>query len=172
MTGVQTCALPIYNGIILNDEEVFSARGFERAELEMTVDSEAIFALAEAVPGRACVLEELYGSMAAAWLDERAPDVLYLARGVGRPLWLGCGEDGTMFASTRFALETAEDYLGLELEKEEVEEGTLIGLDAGRPVLREQFSPNHAFEEEPLPAVRAPQEGASCLRLIAAIVAT
>jgi glucosamine 6-phosphate synthetase-like amidotransferase/phosphosugar isomerase protein len=162
----------VHNGIILNDEEIFAARGLERAEPEMTVDSEAIFALAEAVPGRAGVLEELYGSVAAAWLDERAPDVLYLARGVGRPLWLGCGEDGAMFASTRFALEMAEDYLGLELEKDEVEEGTLIGLQAGRPVLREHFSPNRAFEEEPLPAVRAPHEGASCLRLIAAIVST
>lgn len=162
----------VHNGIILNDEEIFSTRAFERAEPEMTVDSEAIFALAEAEPRRAGVLEELYGSMAAAWLDVREPDVLYLARGVGRPLWLGRSEDGTMFASTRFALEMAEDYLGLELEKAEVEEGTLIGLQAGRPVFREQFSPNHAFEEEPLPAVRAPQEGASCLRLIAAIVAT
>jgi glucosamine 6-phosphate synthetase-like amidotransferase/phosphosugar isomerase protein len=162
----------VHNGIILNDEEIFAAGGFERAEPEMTVDSEAIFALAEAVPGRAGVLEELCGSMAAAWLDERAPDVLYLARGVGRPLWLGCGEEGTMFASTRFALEMAEDYLALELEKDEVEEGTLIGLQAGRRVLREHFSPNRAFEEEPLPAVRAPHEGASCLRLIAAIVST
>jgi glutamine---fructose-6-phosphate transaminase (isomerizing) len=161
----------VHNGIILNDDEIFARRGFERDEPDMTVDSEAIFALAEAEPGRAGVLEELRGSMAAAWLDERAPDVLYLARGVGRPVWLGHGEDGSLFASTRFALEMVEDYLRLKLEKEEVEEGTVIGLDAGRTVLHERFSPDRAFEEDALPAVRAPHERASCLRLIAALVA-
>jgi glucosamine--fructose-6-phosphate aminotransferase (isomerizing) len=162
----------VHNGIILNDEEVFAARGFERAEPEMTVDSEVIFALAEAVPRRADVFEELSGSMAAAWLDERTQDLLSVARGVGRPLWLGQGDDGIVFASTRFALEMVEDYLELQLEMSEVEEGSLIRLGAGRLVSNERFSPNRAFEEEPLPAVRAPHERVSCLRLIAAIAAT
>jgi hypothetical protein len=98
--------------------------------------------------------------------------VLYVVRGVGRPLWLGRGEEGILFASTRFALEMVERYLRLDLELEEVEEGTLIGLEAGRIGLHERFSPSRAFEERSLPAVRAPQERASCLRLIAAIVAT
>jgi glucosamine 6-phosphate synthetase-like amidotransferase/phosphosugar isomerase protein len=160
----------VHNGIILNDDEIFAERGFEREKPEMTVDSEAIFALAEAEPGRADVLEELHGSMATAWLDEREPDVLYVARGVGRPLWLGRGEDGVIFASTELALEMFEGYLGLELEKCEVDEGTLIGLEAGRTILHERFSPDRGFEERMLPAVRAPQERTSCLRLIAAIV--
>ena len=38
----------IHNGIIVNDEEIFERYGFSRAEPEMTVDSEAIFALMEA----------------------------------------------------------------------------------------------------------------------------
>ena len=38
----------VHNGIIVNDEEIFARYGFERAEPEMTVDSEAIFALMEA----------------------------------------------------------------------------------------------------------------------------
>jgi glucosamine--fructose-6-phosphate aminotransferase (isomerizing) len=160
----------VHNGIILNDDEIFAARGFEREAPEMTVDSEAIFALAEAEPASARVLEELHGSMATAWLDEREPDVLYVARGVGRPLWVGQGEEGVIFASTEVALEMVEDYLGLELQKHEVEEGTLIGLEAGRTVLHERFSPDRGFEERKLPAVRAPHERASCLRLIAAIV--
>jgi glucosamine 6-phosphate synthetase-like amidotransferase/phosphosugar isomerase protein len=160
----------VHNGIIHNDDEIFAARGFERDEPEMTVDSEAIFALAEAEPGRAGVLEELRGSMAAAWLDAREAEVLYVARGVGRPLWLGHGDHGTIFASTEFALEMVEDYLGLELEKHEVEEGTLLAFEAGRMVSAERFSPNRAFEERTLPAIRAPHERASCLRLIAAIV--
>jgi glucosamine 6-phosphate synthetase-like amidotransferase/phosphosugar isomerase protein len=162
----------VHNGIILNDEEIFARRRFLRAEPEMTVDSEAIFALAEALPGEPEGLEELRGSMAAAWFDDRVPDVLYAARGVGRPLWLGCSEEESVFASTRFALETVETYLGLELDKSEVEDGTLIGLRDGRPRIEGRFSPNRAFQEEPLPAVRAPHERTSCLRLIAAIVAT
>ena len=38
----------IHNGIIVNDEEIFARHGLERAEPEMTVDSEAIFALMDA----------------------------------------------------------------------------------------------------------------------------
>jgi glucosamine 6-phosphate synthetase-like amidotransferase/phosphosugar isomerase protein len=167
----QGAVVGVHNGIILNDDEIFAAHGLERAEPQMTVDSAAIFALTEKDPGRAEVLEELRGSMAAAWLDEREPALLYVVRGVGRPLWLGRGSDETVFASTRFALEMLERYLDLELEMSEVEEGTLITLRAGRAVSRRRFSPNRAFEEEPLPAVRAPHERASCLRMIAAIVA-
>jgi glucosamine 6-phosphate synthetase-like amidotransferase/phosphosugar isomerase protein len=162
----------VHNGVILNDDEIFAAHGLERAEPQMTVDSAAIFALTEKDPGRTEPLEELRGSMAAAWLDDREPDLLYVVRGVGRPLWLGRGSGEMVFASTRFALEMVERYLGLELEMSEVEEGTLIALRAGRPVSRRRFSPNRAFEEEPLPAVRAPHERASCLRLIAAIATT
>src|SRR5205085_11829327 len=53
----------IHNGIIFNDEEILEANGFERARPEMTVDSEAIFALAEDSQGRAHVFEQLRGSM-------------------------------------------------------------------------------------------------------------
>src|SRR3712207_5672637 len=83
----------IHNGIIANDEEIFAAHGFERAAPEMTVDSEAIFALVDARPADARVLEELRGTMACAWLDERSPRTVSLARAVGRPLWLGRERD-------------------------------------------------------------------------------
>ena len=49
--------------------------------------------------------------MAAAWLDEREPALLHVARGVGRPLWVGAGRDGMFFASTRTALEVLEGKL-------------------------------------------------------------
>ena len=76
----------------------------------MTVDSEAIFALVDAYGTSPETLAELVGAMAAAWLDERDPGVLHLARGVGRPLWIGAA--GTrFFASTRAALEVAEHAL-------------------------------------------------------------
>src|SRR5918995_189649 len=63
----------VHNGIIVNDEELFAAYGFEREEPEMTVDSEAIFALVEHAGGDPRVLEQLRGSMATAWLDEPRP---------------------------------------------------------------------------------------------------
>jgi len=63
----------VHNGIILNDEEIFADHGFQRQEPEMTVDSEAIFALVERFPHRARALEQLRGSMATAWSTSAAP---------------------------------------------------------------------------------------------------
>jgi glucosamine--fructose-6-phosphate aminotransferase (isomerizing) len=161
----------IHNGVIVNDEEVFVRRGFDRHRPEMTVDSEAIFALAEETPASAAVLEELRGSMATAWLDERRPDVIFVARGVGRPLWIGYGPNEVFFASTRRALEIVEQYTRVGLRKHEVEEGRLIALRDGREAWSDRFRPNRDYEERDLPAVRAPDEGASCLRQLAALVA-
>src|SRR5881396_3879991 len=98
----------VHNGIIVNDDELMETHGFERAEPLMTVDSEAIFALAEAHEGAPGALEQLRGSLATAWLDERRPRALFLARGAGRPLWIGEGREEMLFASTRAALEVAE----------------------------------------------------------------
>jgi len=160
----------IHNGIITNDEDIFARHRFTRSQPDMTVDSAAIFALAERADSRAEALEELRGSMATAWMDERRADVLFLARGVGRPLWVGHGEHEVLFASTEATLRLAERYCGLELEHEEVQAGTLLALAHGREVWREQFRPDHSHEETtPLPAVRAPREGASCLKRLAAI---
>src|SRR4249920_1337846 len=61
----------IHNGIIFNDEELLAEHGIERADPEMSVDSEVIFALAERSDSTARAFEQLYGSMATAWLDER-----------------------------------------------------------------------------------------------------
>jgi glucosamine 6-phosphate synthetase-like amidotransferase/phosphosugar isomerase protein len=161
----------IHNGIIFNDEEVLADHGIERAEPEMTVDSEAIFALAEQAEGRAEALEELRGSMATAWLDERRPGLVYLARGVGRPVWLGRSRRETFFASTERALEVVEHYLQLRLRKQELPEGTLVALEDGRERSRERFAPDRRFEEQLLPSVRAPHEGAFCLKRLAALAA-
>jgi glucosamine 6-phosphate synthetase-like amidotransferase/phosphosugar isomerase protein len=162
----------IHNGIIANDEILFARHGWERNEPEMTVDSEAIFALAEEKPRSAEALDELYGAMATAWLDERVRDELFLARGVGRPLWLGEAAGVVLFASTCEALELAERYSGLELLKHEVPEGTFLTLSAGRVTASEAFAPDRSFREEiELPAVRAPEERVSCLRRLAVLAA-
>jgi glucosamine 6-phosphate synthetase-like amidotransferase/phosphosugar isomerase protein len=161
----------IHNGVIANDEDLFTAHGFERADADMTVDSEAIFALVEASSGAAGVLEELRGSMATAWLDERRPGVLFLARSSGRPLWVGRGRHEVCFASTRQTLEIVERTLRTSLTIREVDEGTLVALEHGRVAWTERFTPNRSYDERQLPAVRAPQEGASCLRRLAALAA-
>jgi glucosamine 6-phosphate synthetase-like amidotransferase/phosphosugar isomerase protein len=162
----------VHNGIIFNDDELMTAHGFERAESKMTVDSEAIFALAEAAGGDPSALEELRGSMATAWLDERLRETVFLARGLGRPLWTGAGRHELFFASTKAALEVVERTLRLKLRKREVDEGTFVVVAAGREVERERFRPNQDFvEERQLPAVRAPHEGLSCLKQLAALAA-
>jgi glucosamine 6-phosphate synthetase-like amidotransferase/phosphosugar isomerase protein len=161
----------VHNGIIFNDDELMEAHGFERAAPRMTVDSEAIFALAEAFSGAASALGELRGSMATAWLDERRPGTVFLARGVGRPLWVGSGREEVFFASTKAALEVCERYLRLKLRKREVDEGSVVVLADGSELGSERFEPNRDFEERDLPAVRAPQEGLSCLQRLAALTA-
>jgi glucosamine 6-phosphate synthetase-like amidotransferase/phosphosugar isomerase protein len=159
----------IHNGIIVNDEDIFAAHRFERDAPEMSVDSEAIFALAEAFGPSRGTLEQLRGSMAAAWVDEREEGVVYLARGTGRPLWVGQASVGVFFASTKHALEGCEYFLRLPLRKRELEEGTLVRLEGGHEVGCERFRPARNFTERALPAVRAPGERENCLRLLTAL---
>ncbi|HET7046502.1 MAG TPA: hypothetical protein VFI37_16770, partial [Gaiellaceae bacterium] len=90
----------IHNGIIVNDDDILAAFSCARAEPQMPVDSEAIFAVAAHSGSDPTALERLRGAMAAAWIDEREPDVVFAARGVGRPLWTGEGEGALFFAST------------------------------------------------------------------------
>ena len=161
----------VHNGIIVNDDDLFATDGIERAEPEMTVDSEIIFALAARSRGRtAKALERLFGSMAAAWLDEERTELI-LARGMGRPLWTGCGGDGFFFASTREALELVERYAGVRLRKHDLPTGSVVAVEDGRVVAEERFSPDLSFTEEPLPAVRAPGEQSACLSLLASLAA-
>lgn len=163
----------IHNGIIENDDELFAHHGWTRHEAEMSVDSEVIFALAEATASDPHALAELRGAMAAAWMDERAPDVLVLARGVGRPLWLGSGRQEIFFASTRAALELVERSLRLRLRLREVREGRLLVLVGGRVAGEQRFRPHPGYVENVvLPAVRAPHEGVTCLQRLAAITAS
>jgi len=161
----------VHNGIIFNDDDLMDQHGFERAEPLMTVDSEAIFALAEAAEGAASALQQLNGSMATAWIDERRTGTVFLARGVGRPLWIGTGPEELFFASTKLGLEVVERFLGVKLEMDELEEGTLVQLELGRETSRTRFNPDRRFEDAPLPAVRAPREAALCLKRLAVLAA-
>ena len=115
---------------------------------EMTVDSEAIFALVDERPGDIRVLEELRGAMATAWLDERDPATLHLARGVGRPLWLGSGRRELFFASTRSALELVERTLRVPLRMTELRQGRALGVVGGRIASRVSFTPDLGYREQ------------------------
>src|SRR6476469_5877704 len=162
----------IHNGIITTDDELLAHHSFARSEPRMTVDSEAFFAIAAHSRNDARALEHLRGAMATAWVDEREPTLLYLARGMGRPMWVGEGRDGVFFASTQLALEVVERYCATRLRKREVREGTLLALEDGRIVGRERFRPDLDYvEDHPLPAVRAPQERDFCLTRLAALAA-
>jgi len=162
----------IHNGIILNDDELLAPHSCARAEPRMTVDSEAIFALAAHSRNEPRALEALAGSMAAAWLDEREPGVVFAARGVGRPLWLGQGREEVFVASTRTALDVVAEYLGVRMRTSELPDGTFLALHSGRVVQRARFRPDRSYvEETALPAVRAPGQRERCLARLAAIAA-
>jgi asparagine synthetase B (glutamine-hydrolysing) len=138
----------------------------------MTVDSEAIFALVDEAGPSPRALDELRGSMATAWLDERRENSLYLARGIGRPLWLGECADGAFFASTKGTLEIVERYVGITLSKRELPEGRLVEIWDGQFGRELSFSPDRTFREQrELPAVRAPREREVCLTLLASLAA-
>jgi len=162
----------IHNGIIENDDDLFASHGWERAHPEMTVDSEAIFALMELTRSDHTALEQLRGSMATAWIDERVDGRLYLARGVARPLWIGRSRREVFFASTKSALEVVEGALRLTLRKHEVSEGRLLHLEAGRIASEARFRADRSYRDDRvLPSVRSPHEGVSCLAKLATLAA-
>jgi glucosamine 6-phosphate synthetase-like amidotransferase/phosphosugar isomerase protein len=162
----------IHNGIILNDDELLAPHSCARAEPRMTVDSEAIFAIAAHSQNDARALERLRGAMATSWLDEREPGTVFVARGSGRPLWVGDARDAVFFASTRLALEVVERYCSVRVRKRELRAGTLLALADGRIARRRRFRPDLAYhEDDPLPAVRAPGEREFCLSRLAALAA-
>src|SRR3954453_8166417 len=162
----------IHNGIITNDDELLAPHSCARAEPRMTVDSEAIFAVAAHSRNDARSLEHLRGAMATGWLDEREPGVVFVARGSGRPLWVGEARDGVFFASTRVALEVLERTVAVRLKKREVAEGRLLALAGGRIARKERFRPDLDYvEADPLPSVRAPHERDVCLTRLKALAA-
>jgi glucosamine 6-phosphate synthetase-like amidotransferase/phosphosugar isomerase protein len=162
----------IHNGIILNDDELLAPHSCARCEPRMTVDSEAIFCLAAHSENDPRALEELDGSFATAWLDERVAGTVFVARGAGRPLWLGAGKREVFFASTKTALEVVEQYAGVKLRKREVKMGTFLSLRDARIERDERFRPDLSYKDPvTLPAVRAPQEGLSCLERLAVLAA-
>jgi glucosamine 6-phosphate synthetase-like amidotransferase/phosphosugar isomerase protein len=162
----------IHNGTIENDDAVLARLGHSREAPDMTVDSEAIFALADAHRSNANALEQLEGSMATAWLDEREADVLHIARGSARPLWLGQAASAVFFASTPHALEVLSRTLALPLRFSRLREGTAVAVASGVPTRWQRFAPRPSSAAKPIVApVAAPQEGRRCLRRLSVLAA-
>ncbi len=163
----------VHNGVIQNDDALLRSYGVERHEPGMTVDSEAIFALMEVHRNDSRALSELRGTMAAAWLDEREPTTLFLARGRARPLWLGRTRTELFFASTRRALAIVEAALRTRLDVHEVREGRLVRVVEGRVDRQHRFRPDRRYrEEQPYSPVTAPGEAVSCLVRLDALAST
>jgi glutamine---fructose-6-phosphate transaminase (isomerizing) len=160
----------IHNGLIENDDALLARYGLERQEPDMTVDSEAIFALMELRGHDPRALSEMRGAMAAAWLDERDEETLYVARGVGRPLWIAQTDTDLYFASTQRALAIVGAALRVRLKLREARQGRLLHVVAGKIVRTRRFRPDRSYrEEDVLPPVRAPHEAVSCLQRLATI---
>ena len=162
----------IHNGIIVNDDALLEGHACARPEPRMTVDSEAILALAAHSRSDARALEQLRGSMAAAWIDERDPEVLYAARGMGRPLWLGQGRDGHRLRLDQARARARRALLPAEAAQARAARGHVRRAARRRDrVAPERFRATEFVEDDPLPAVRAPHEREVCLTRLAAIAA-
>jgi len=160
----------VHNGVIVNDDDLLSRYGIERSHEQMTVDSEAIFALMEVRRHNPRALRELRGTMAAGWLDERHPESLFLARGISRPLWIGRTGTDLFFSSTRRALAIVEAALRVRLDTRALREGRLLEVVAGRVAHKRRFRPDRSYrEEDAVSPVHSPHEAVSCLAQLAQI---
>jgi len=162
----------VHNGVIENDDTVLASHGIERAAPEMTVDSEAIFALMELRENDGRALRELRGTMATAWFDERRPESLFLARGISRPLWVGRTSTELFFASTRRALAIVEAVVKVRFDTRMVKEGRQLEVVAGRVTRSRRFRPDRSYREEIVSPVHSPHEAVSCLAHFAKIAAS
>jgi glucosamine 6-phosphate synthetase-like amidotransferase/phosphosugar isomerase protein len=162
----------VHNGVIANDDDLLARYGIERSHEEMTVDSEAIFALMHHRRHDPRALRELHGTMAAGWLDDRHPERLFLARGISRPLWIGRTDAGLFFASTRRALAIVEAALSVRLDAHQLKEGRLLEIVDGEIVRKRRFRPDRSYREAASTSpVHSPHEAISCLAQFADIAA-
>ena len=155
----------IHNGIIVNDDELLAEprlRARRAADdRRLGGDLRARGALAQR-PARA------RGAARARWPRRGSTSASRSCSSrraaSGRPLWLGEGRDGVFFASTKLALEIVERYCGLRLRKRELREGTLRRAPCRQGRAPRALPRRSAFvEDDPLPAVRAPEEREVCL---------
>jgi len=104
----------VHNGVIVNDDELFEANGWERIA---EVDSEVIFQMIANSQEPLDELPSLIGRAAIAWLDVDDPQTLHLARLKGSPLFVGhTYGDSLIFASTENLLKLAVREANMSLK--------------------------------------------------------
>jgi glutamine phosphoribosylpyrophosphate amidotransferase len=135
----------VHNGHIDNDDALFEAYGQERSTPEITVDSEAIMMLTEVLGDLGRALELVRGSAAVAVLHDGDAGGLTLARRTRRPLVIGRGAGVVLFASTRTPLELVAEGAGLDLDYEDLEDGTLLEVEQGREIARRRFAVDYRY---------------------------
>lgn len=124
----------VHNGILGNDDEIFTRKGWDRIA---TVDSEVLFKyLAE--EGLRKMVKDVEGDAAIAWLKWRQadPSVLNVASLGGRPVeYAFTTNGGFVFASTKAALEEGAKWAELELVGfEKMADGTAMTVRHGQIV--------------------------------------
>lgn len=107
----------IHNGVIWNDDELFTQIGADKRIAE--VDSEAIFAnLLHSGAPTTDALAAVKGSAAVAWLESVDPTLLHVARISSSPVVVGITENGSvLFASTQKALRQGANAVDVWLTK-------------------------------------------------------
>ena len=151
----------IHNGIISNDEELFALHGIERDQPEMTVDSEMIFALVDADGTSPAVLEQLVGAMAAAWIDERSPDVAPRCPGHRPPAVARSGSPRGAVRLDPCRARGRRARTANDVPQDGGRGGPAAHARRRRPRRGAPWSPDRSYREaDALPAVRAPQRGA------------
>ena len=104
--------------------------------------------------------------MATAWIDEREPGRLYLARGVARPLWIGARATRSSSPRRRPRSRSSRARCGSRCASTRSPRARCSRSSAaGRG--RERFRTDRAYRDDPLPSVRAPHERARASRLAA-----
>lgn len=136
-----------HNGVIHNDWTLFREEKLPRSA---EVDSEVIAALVDRAymegTSYSKALEMLAGNMAVAWMNEKNPHDLYLARGSGSPLSVAMLHNGTViYASTMDCLYGGISDGGISLDDIEwvnpVAEGVWMRFHKARLVEVEEFKP-------------------------------
>jgi glucosamine 6-phosphate synthetase-like amidotransferase/phosphosugar isomerase protein len=135
----------VHNGHLENDDALFEQFGAQRSTPQISVDSEAIMMLTDTLDCAGRALETVRGSAAVALLHDERPGHVTLARRTRRPLVLGVFADGLLFASTREAIELVARGARLDVDYEDVTDGTVIEVRAGREVERRRFSVDYRY---------------------------
>ena len=151
----------IHNGIILNDDELLAPH---RLRALGAADDGRL--RGDLRPRRSLgqrsqrASSELDGSFATAWLDERVAGTVFVARGAGRPLWIGAGKHELFFASTRAALEVVERYARSSFASVRSRSAPSSPSTTLASSVTRRFRADLAYRDPvALPAVARPQEG-------------